>query len=164
MDTARNRLREPRIRDRLRLVYETLSTARRSLSILHRKRYHLSNIRKTPKGVQSTDPRDQVYGVWSLLSDEFQRLGIRVDYTVAVEELAVDIASRCVRAGFLFTIMSMSIGMSALPDNVATQSLLNLPSWVSDLILDSTAIMGPMVPDCIPRPTAQIVLTKEGKG
>jgi hypothetical protein len=151
---------EPGLPERLRLVYETLSSARASISSLRRERYSLSKLRNTLKGVRSTDPRDQIYGVWSLLGNDFHALGIRVNYAISENELIIDVVSRFMQAGFLSSVLGMSASPAA---HLETTPHPRLPSWVPDLTSDSTIATGLPPSDRISKPSTEILATSDGR-
>ncbi|KAH6717537.1 heterokaryon incompatibility protein-domain-containing protein [Leptodontidium sp. MPI-SDFR-AT-0119] len=72
-------------------------------------------------GLDSTDPRDKVYGILGLASDA-DNIGIRVDYSISVTDLYINTAIHVLETCQNFELLSCSL----------SNPKLTLPSWVPD--------------------------------
>ena len=91
------------------------------LSTLHGRRCSLFPLLQLLHPLRTTDPRDKVYSVLGLASDE-DRASVPIDYDISPEQLYISVAKYLVLAGD---------GINLIVSN-AQQKTLKLPSWVPD--------------------------------
>lgn len=93
--------------------------------------YWYESLRDKNKGVRSTDPRDAIYGVKSLVSPDDQKLDIQPNYALEAADVFMDVCVRIVeRQGLTHFLHTCELSSISVP---------NLPSWVPDWSRPMTA-------------------------
>lgn len=94
--------------------------------------YWYESLRVKNEGVRSTDPRDAIYGVKSLMSPSDQKLDIQPNYALEAAAIFMDVCVRIVeRQGLMNFLHTCELSSISVP---------NLPSWVPDWSRPMTAV------------------------
>jgi hypothetical protein len=83
--------------------------------------YH--NLRTDIRSSKSTDPRDMIYAVFSLLCEPDQRLGIQADYSKSVSDVYMEVVLK---------IITQRHSLKILHTCELSSKVLDIPSWVPD--------------------------------
>jgi hypothetical protein len=88
-------------------------------------KYFLSEIRARLTEVECSDPRDRIYGILPLLTDDLCRIGVTPNYTLSTAEVYEDITIRYIQSFDSIDILRECEWNSFCP-------IPDLPTWVPD--------------------------------
>ena len=117
--------------DRLKMIFRLCRISCQSISIktsFDHDVLPLSRLRFELNGLKATDPRDRIYGLWSLMSNQLEKVELEPDYSVPLHTTFFQLVRRqlAVEPDFLDNIIHQCLLEEP------TSSTSPLPSWVPD--------------------------------